>query len=119
MNWNWAFRPPLATALVIAAGNTTIGLGCHVLVPVIVVMVLSCMAPPASVPLTVRLPVPETRRTKKRIDGMVESTHSQGLFAMPLAGSSTAWLPVGLRRCASSPPTMFALLPHDHPDAPL
>jgi hypothetical protein len=60
-------------------GNTTAGLGCQVpLAPEIVVKVVTLFEPELTTHRTVRLPVPETRRTKNRIDGVAEVTHIHG-----------------------------------------
>src|SRR5436190_10676541 len=100
-------------------GNTTIGLGCQELPdPETVYRVVSVLPPELTRPVTVRLPVPDTRRTKNRSDGVEEFTHIHGLRAVAPPGSSTECVPVAPSSGLESTATVFAPLPHDQPLAP-
>src|SRR5689334_7236632 len=95
-------------------GNVTTGLGCQEPSPAKLATVVRLSCPPLTVLLTVRLPVPDTRRKKKRSDGRVESTQVHGLLAVPPAGSSTACDPsTPARTELSSPVVLLALLSQD------
>ena len=101
-------------------GNTTAGLGCQVpLAPEIVVKVVTLFEPELTTPRTVRLPVPEARRRKNRIDGVAEFTHIHGLRAVPPPGTCTECVPKEPSSEFESPPTILAPFPHDQPLAPL
>src|SRR5436190_16331109 len=102
------------------AGNTTTGLGYQVAVESeMVVTVVACFPLELRRNLTVRLPVPEVRRAKNRIDGVDELTHSHGLRAVPPPGTSTEWLPPAPSSGLLSPETILAPFAHDQPLAPL
>src|SRR5437868_10686314 len=117
-NWICTFTPVVVAVNV--GGNDTMPLGRHpAAASAIVVTVVSWFPPDAMSPLTLRSPVPETRRTKKRIDGVEEFTHSQGLLAVPPPGIWTECVPAALSSVLPSPFTMLAPPPHDQPLAPL
>jgi hypothetical protein len=102
-----------------SGGKTTAGLGSHPDARFdMVVMAVAWLPPELRRNLTVRFPVPETRRTKNRMDGVEELTHSHGLRAAPPPGTVTEWVLAGLRSVLPSPETIFAPFPHDQPLAP-
>src|SRR5690242_11386239 len=100
-------------------GNTTTGLGAQEPPdPESVYRVVRVLSPELTRPVTVRLPVPDTRRTKNRMDGVEVLTHVHGLRAVAPPGNSTECVPVAPSSGLESPATIFAPLPQDQPLAP-
>src|SRR3954452_19878485 len=117
MSVNCALKSAVDSTVRKAGGNSTTGLGAQL--PVAGTVAITDEIFPVelfSTPWTWRLPVPDTRRTKNRIEGVVALTHSQGDRALPPPGISTAWLP-DARAVLSSTPTIVAPF-HDQPSAP-